>query len=42
VAKGNDPGSKQYNAWPSVGQMIGWAEAALGSWSGIGRSSAHE
>jgi hypothetical protein len=32
VAKGNDPGSKQYNAWPSVGQMIGWSEAALGSW----------
>jgi hypothetical protein len=31
TAEGNDPGSRQINAWPSVSSIIGWAEEALGN-----------
>eukprot|EP01048_Picozoa_sp_COSAG05_P011404 COSAG05_NODE_1072_length_5963_cov_9.550477_2_plen_157_part_00 len=30
VAMGNDPHSKQYNAWPGVATIVTWAENALG------------
>eukprot|EP01051_Picozoa_sp_SAG22_P004431 SAG22_NODE_237_length_14221_cov_37.207832_8_plen_83_part_00 len=33
LALGNDPGSKQYNAWPSVPAMMAMADNALGAWA---------
>ena len=34
VAQGNDPGSRQINEWPTVSEVIAWAEAALGQFDG--------
>ena len=34
VAMGNDPGSRQLPAWPSMPAIVGMAEAVLGPYSG--------